>query len=144
MNKYHLTITGFSRGLNQVLSGVHFDWKTKKVFNTVKAENDKICIWGIRQNKALRNVTIQHPIVIHYKVYWKDKKSDRMNIGSAFDKSFQDALQKMNILKNDGWNDVINATFDFDIDRENPRIEVIIEELKEPIYEVYDWKSLGL
>ena len=54
-----------------------------------------------------------------------------MNIASATDKSFQDALQKCDIIKNDGWDDVINCTFSFYIDRENPRTEVTITELED-------------
>ena len=69
---------------------------------------------------------------------------DRMNILTAFDKSFQDALQKVGVIKNDGWNDVINITPDFGIDKLDPRIEVIIEELEKPEYNIFNWKSLGL
>ena len=142
MNGYRLTVKGYSKGLNLVLSGVHYDYRTKRVFNPVKAENDKICIWAIRQSIALRNAKIDKPIVIHYKFFWANKRSDRMNIAEAFDKSFQDALQKVGVIKNDGWDDVINATFDFDIDKINPRVEVLIEELGCTTYEIFDWDSV--
>lgn len=141
---YHLTIRGYRKGLNMVLSGFHYDMRTRRFFNPIKEENDKICIWAIRQHKTLRNTQITKPIVLHYKFYWHDRKSDRMNLFSAFDKSFEDALQKTGVIKNDGWNDVINATQDFDIDKNDPRVEVIIEELDSPIYNVFNWKSLGL
>lgn len=141
---YHLTVTGFQKSLNLVLSGMHYDFRTKRVSNAVKSENDQICIWAIRQHRRLRATVIDKPIVIHYKFYWANKKMDRMNIASAFDKSFEDALQKVGVIKNDGWNDVINVTYDFEIDKQNPRVEVIIEELKEPVYNIFNWKSLGL
>ena len=141
---YHLTVRGFKKGLNLLLSGFHYDYKTRRFYNPVKEENDKICIWAIRSHKTLRNTKIEKPIVIHYKVYWADKRMDRMNILSAFDKSFQDALQKVGVIKNDGWNDVINITPDFGIDKQDPRIEVIIEELETPEYNIFNWKSLGL
>ena len=141
---YHLTVKGFTKGLNLVLSGLHYDQKTRRVFNQVKSENDKICIWAIRAHRTLRGTQITKPIVIHYKFYWHNRKMDRMNIASAFDKSFEDALQKVGVLKNDGWNDVINTTYDFEIDKVNPRIEVIIEELDEPVYNIFNWTALGL
>lgn len=142
--KYHVTVRGFNKGLNLVLSGFHYDYKSRRFFNPVKEENDRLCIWGIRASKTLRNVKITKPIVIHYKIYWKDKKTDRMNILSAFDKSFQDALQKIGVIKNDGWNDVINTTHCFRIDRLDPRVEVIIEELETPEYDTFDWSVYGL
>ena len=32
--------------------------------------------------------------------------------------------------KNDGWADVLNATFEFHVDKENPRIEITITEVE--------------
>lgn len=141
---YHLTVRGYTKGLNLVLSGFHYNQKTRRFFNPVKEENDRLCIWAIRSHKKLRNTQITKPIVLHYKFYWRDMRSDRMNIFSAFDKSFEDALQKVGVLKNDGWNDVINTTADFEIDKKDPRVEVIIEELETPVYNIFNWKSLGL
>ena len=54
-----------------------------------------------------------------------------MNIASAFIKSFEDALQKCNVIKNDGWDDVLTPTLEFAIDRKEPRVEIIIEEIME-------------
>ncbi len=135
---YKLTVKGFKYGLNAVLSGFKYDFRSKRYFNNEKRDNDYICIDSIRRSD-IRKVKIKKPIVIHYHIFWKDRRSDRMNIASAFDKSFQDALQKTGVLSNDGWKDVINATFDFDVDRENPRVEIVIEELNEGTekYEVF-------
>ena len=55
---------------------------------------------------------------------------DRMNVASAFIKSFEDALQKQKVIKNDGWNDVLTPTLEFEIDRKNPRVEVVVKEVK--------------
>lgn len=142
MSAYHLTVKGFTKGLNLVLSGVHYDYRTKRVYNSVKAENDKICVWAIRTSRVLRNTKITKPIVIHYKFFWANMRMDRMNIASAFDKSFEDALQKCGVLQNDGWNNVINTTSDFAIDKKNPRVEVLIEEIKDTTYEIFDWSFL--
>ena len=119
-----------------MLNGFKYDYRSKRFFNNEKRDNDFTCINGIRQSE-LRKVKIEQPIVIHYNIFWRDKRSDRMNVASAFDKSFQDALQKAGVLHNDGWKDVINATFDFQVDKDDPRVEIEIE-LLEPETENYD------
>ena len=125
--EYKITIYGFDSGLNEVLNGVHYDWRMKRVVNPVKKKNDELMIKQLRFKSELKQ--IQTPIVIHYAFYVKDKRRDRMNIASAFDKSFEDALQKVGFLANDGFNDVLNATFEFHVDKENPRTEITITEL---------------
>ena len=125
---YEITIYGFDSGLNEVLNGVYYDYQTKRIVNPVKRENDKIMINQLRFKKDFRN--IKTPIVIHYAFYVRDKMRDRMNIASAADKSFEDALQKVGFIRNDGWNDVLNATFEFHVDKENPRIEIKITEVE--------------
>ena len=121
------TIYGFDSGLNEVLNGVHYDYRTKRIVNPTKKHNDELII---KQLRFLLKDKITVPIVIHYTFYCKDKRRDRMNVASAFDKSFQDALQKTEKIANDGWNDVYNATFEFHIDKDNPRVEVEIEEVE--------------
>jgi len=129
--KYEVTILGFDSGLNEVLNGVHFDYRTKRIVNPVKKANDDLMIKQLRFAQALIGKEITTPIVIHYAFYCKDKRRDRMNVASAADKSFEDALQKVGKIKNDGWNDVLNATFEFHIDKKNPRIEITITEIDE-------------
>ena len=127
---HYVTILGQLRGLNEVLQGITYIPRAKRKYqNLVKRNNDEQCIFFIRQQ--LNGVKITKPIVIHYDFYCQDKRHDRMNIASATDKSFQDALQKCDIIKNDGWDDVINCTFSFYIDRDNPRTEVTITELED-------------
>ena len=126
--EYKITIYGFDSGLNEVLNGVHYDWRMKRVVNPVKKKNDELMIKQLRFKSELKQ--IQTPIVIHYAFYVKDKRRDRMNIASAFDKSFEDALQKVGFLANDGFSDVLNATFEFHVDKENPRTEITITEVE--------------
>lgn len=126
--EHYVTIQGQLKGLNELLAGRLFNPRLRKYVNYVKLNNDKQCVYYIREQ--LRGVHIERPVVIHYDFYCQDKRHDRMNIASATDKSFQDALQRCGVLKNDGWDDVINCTFDFYVDRENPRTEVKITEIE--------------
>ena len=132
---YRLTVRGFSGGLNELLNGVYYDPKKRRIVNRTKAMYERICIETIRFDcPELRRVLIKTPIVIHYKFYMKDKRHDRMNVGSAFDKAFCDALQKTGNLLNDGWNEILGCTFDYAVDAKNPRVEiVIIETDHEPV-----------
>lgn len=125
---YKFTIKGFDSGLNELLNGVHFDYKLKKIVNPVKKKNDDLMIRELRRVPELRGVKLHTPIIINYHIYAKDKRRDRMNIGSAVSKSFCDGLQKAGFIKNDGWDDIVDEVFLFDIDRLNPRIEVTITE----------------
>lgn len=125
---YKLTITGFDSGLNELLNGVHYDYRIKKLVNPVKKKNDDLMIKQLRFS-PIRNIKLKTPIEIHYDIYAKDKRRDRMNIGSCFDKCFCDSLQKAGILSNDGWNEIVNVSFDYFIDKMNPRVEVTIEEV---------------
>ena len=117
------------KGLNELLAGRFYDFRTKRYHNKVKADNDKVCCVAIRRDLA--NVKITKPIRCTYHIYAPDKRHDRGNIYAAVEKSFLDALQQRNVIKNDGFDDVMDSVFYTEIDKNNPRIEVIIEELEE-------------
>lgn len=126
-----MTVKGFKSGLNELLGGRMYDHRTKKYRNSEKSKNDAICAKYIKLSKDLRGVKIDRPVIIHYEFYCENKMHDRMNVASAFIKSFEDALQKCRVLKNDGWDDVLTPTLAFDIDKQKPRVEVTIEEVEE-------------
>lgn len=126
--EYQVTVKGFKSGLNELLVGRVYDHRTKKYRNAVKNKNDAICAKYIKASKDLQGVKIVKPIVIHYSFYCENKMHDRMNIASAFIKSFEDALQKCEVIKNDGFDDVLTPTLHFEIDKHNPRVEIVIEE----------------
>lgn len=126
--EHYVTIQGQLKGLNELLAGRLYNPRLRKYVNYVKQNNDKQCIYYIREQ--LKGVHISKPVVIHYDFYCQDKRHDRMNIASATDKSFQDALQRCDVLKNDGWDDVLNCTFDFFVDKDKPRTEIRITEIE--------------
>lgn len=79
--------------------------------------------WQIK--KQLRGVKYSKPVYIAYKWIEPNRYRDKDNI--AFAKKFiQDALVRNGVLKNDGWNEVSGFSDSFDVDKKNPRIEVVI------------------
>lgn len=117
------------KGLNELLAGRFYNPRTKRYYNPVKEENDKVCRSAIR--KYMRGVKIDKPIQCTYLIFHKDKKHDRGNVYTSVEKSFLDALQECNVIKNDGYDDVLDGIFKSDIDKENPRIEIFIEEIED-------------
>lgn len=56
----------------------------------------------------------------------KNRRRDKDNI--AFAKKFiLDAMQEMDIIENDGWNEIHDFRDIFSVDKYNPRIEVTME-----------------
>lgn len=134
--KYKVTISKSNKvfpikGLNELLRAeTHaYDPRTKRtvVSNKVKHDNDVICRIAIE--KHLKGVRIDKPIRCHYYIFVKDKMHDRGNVYASLEKSFLDALQQKKVIKNDTFDLVLDSTFKTEVCRDNPRIEVIIEEM---------------
>lgn len=79
-------------------------------------------------NAQLRGVRFDLPVIMHYHWFEQNRKRDKDNI--AFAKKFvQDALVSAGVLKNDGWEYIAGFSDDFDVDKENPRVEIEFEEV---------------
>lgn len=116
------------KGLNELLAGRMYNYRTKKYHNRVKVDNDRVCCVAIRRD--LKGVSIKKPIRCTYHIYAPDKRHDRGNLYCATEKSFLDALQQCKVIKNDGFDDVLDSVFHTTVDRAFPRVEVIIEEME--------------
>ena len=71
--KYHVTVKGFKSGLNELLSGKIYDYRTRKYRNPVKNRNDAICAKFIRLSKELRGIHFEKQVVMHYSFYCENK-----------------------------------------------------------------------
>jgi Holliday junction resolvase RusA-like endonuclease len=88
-----------------------------------QVEND--CLVFIRA--ALRGRKL-NSIGIVFTWIEKNRQRDKDNI--CFAKKFiLDAMQKGQVLKNDGWNQVQYFRDEFAVDKDKPRVEVLIEEI---------------
>lgn len=115
------------KGLNELLESRLYNPRTKKYHNPVKTFNDRVCLKAIK--RCLPSVHIDKPIRCTYRIYTADKRHDRSNLYAAIEKSFLDALQLAKVIKNDGWDDVLDSVFNTAVDKENPRVVVEIEVL---------------
>ena len=78
--------------------------------------------------KDLRGVHIEKPVIIHYHYYELNRRRDLGNIHAPCQKFVEDALQDCGIIANDNQKCVVGFTAHFDVDKENPRVEVTLEE----------------
>jgi len=93
----------------------------------MKADNGNIVVVAIRQ--CLRDVRINKPVFMEYIWVEPNKRRDLDNISSFGRKVIQDSLVQCGVLKGDGWKYVVGFSDRFDVDRDNPRIEILIREV---------------
>lgn len=134
---YKIVIPCRMPNLNDFLSAHHigFKWKQKgkamilsaSKGSEMKREWQKKCEVPIRN--ALKGRKLSTPIDIHYHYFEIDKRRDKGNIHAFCQKVFEDCLQDVGALNNDGFTDIRNFTVEFDVDSKNPRIEITITEV---------------
>lgn len=65
------------------------------------------------------------------KITWfcKNKRKDKDNIAFAL-KFIQDGMVAAGVIRNDGWKEIDGFSHHFEVDKDAPRIEIEVEELK--------------
>lgn len=122
--EYKLTIPGKLPGLNDYIAA---ERTNRHKGAKMKADNGNIVAVSIRQ--CMRGVRIDKPVEMHYTWYEPNKRRDKDNISSFGRKVIQDALVQCGVLKDDGWRYVAWFSDRFEVDKKNPRIEVLIKEI---------------
>lgn len=122
----HFTIQGQLPSLNEYLSACG---RNPRLGGRLKKQSMETCSWFIR--KDLKGWHTDKPLIIHYVIFEPNMKRDKDNVFCMISKCVCDSLQLCGVIKNDGWKNVVNFSHDFYISRENPRIEVYLEEIKE-------------
>lgn len=74
-------------------------------------------------SKSLGKITGRN--AYHFTWYRKNRRSDPDNVSSGV-KFLLDGLVKAGVLENDGWKQVGRLIHDFEVDKDNPRVEVEI------------------
>lgn len=122
--EYLLTIPGTLPNLNDYIAA---ERTNRHKGAKMKADNGNIVAVAIRQ--CLRGVRIEKPVYMEYTWYEPNKRRDKDNISSFGRKVIQDALVQRGVLQGDGWKYVVGFSDRFDVDKKNPRIEVMIREV---------------
>lgn len=78
---------------------------------------------------CLKNVRINKPVFMQYTWYEPNRRRDKSNISSFGRKVIEDALVGFGVLQDDGWDYVVGFSDRFEVDKEKPRIEVLIREI---------------
>lgn len=121
--QYKLTIPCTLPGLNEYIKA---ERTNKHKAAAMKRDTEHIISFVIRDQ--LRGVRLEGPVVMRYTWAEPNRKRDKDNISFAR-KFIQDSLVSMRVLPDDGWKYIDGFTDTFIVDRENPRFEVVIEEI---------------
>jgi Holliday junction resolvase RusA-like endonuclease len=122
--EYRLIIKGTLPNLNDYIGQLNIN-KFRGADMKRKAETVVKSFIG----KQLRGVQIARPVTLSYLWVEPDRKRDLDNIASFGMKAIQDALVKHGTLQNDGWSCITGFSHSFSVDKDNPRIEVLITEV---------------
>lgn len=122
--EYLLTIPGTLPNLNDYIAA---ERTNRHKGAKMKADSGNIVAVAIRQ--CMRGVRIERPVYMEYSWFEKNKRRDLDNISSFGRKVIQDALVDAAVLKDDGWKYIVGFSDSFEVDKKNPRIEVLIKEI---------------
>lgn len=76
-----------------------------------------------------KNFKLNSPLTAHYKLYYKNVRSDAPNIVAVVDKFLMDALQEHNVIVEDNVKHYIKSSWEVvEQDKDNPRVEVEVKE----------------
>ena len=120
MTELLITIPGRLPGMNEYQMACRSHWS-----NGAKMKSDAQQICELYMAKAKRKKVHFEKADISIVWYEKNKRRDKDNI--SFGRKFIfDALQSMGILDNDGWGQIAEIRERFEVDKGNPRIEILL------------------
>lgn len=124
MQQIKFTIPGRLPGMNEYQAACR---RHRMAGAAMKKTAMEQCMWQMIAEK--RKGTYFECCDIEIKFVEKDRRRDKDNISGFGDKVILDALQKMNIIPNDGWRQVNDIHNSYGVDKTNPRIEVTLTEV---------------
>lgn len=123
--EYLLTIPGKLHNLNDYISA---ERSNRYVGAQMKKADQNIIIYYAK--KQLKGICIEKPVFMEYTWHEANRQRDKDNISSFGRKVIQDGLVRAHVLRGDGWNHIEGFSDQFKVDKENPRIEVLIREVE--------------
>jgi len=122
--KAEFTIPGELPALNEIINMAKQKWSYKDL---KKAETERVA-WELTNQGAKRLPPFTKPVEVTITWYCPNRRKDKDNILAGC-KFIFDAMQEVGLIRNDGWNQVARIIPEFDVDKENPRVEIEIEEV---------------
>ena len=127
---YRLVIPGSLPGLNEYIEA---ERRNKYAAANMKRQAESVIITAAQ--KQLKDIHLTKPVEMRYTWVEKNRRRDRDNV--AFARKFvQDALVRCGVLRGDGWKEIAGFTDTFMVDRDRPRVEVVLEEVEGEYAEV--------
>lgn len=124
--KYYLKIPGKLDALNDYINAN----RTARMMGSKMKKGDEAIVCGYVLQQ-LRGVHIEKRLSVCFVWYEPTKRRDPDNIAGFGHKVIFDALVDTGVLENDGWNYIGQIQDLFFLDKDNPRILVIMEEMDE-------------
>jgi len=121
---YKLIIPGQLPGNNEYIAANRTNRYAGAALKKKAQEEIEWCI-----KRQLRGVRPKTPLSMSYTFYESNKKRDHDNVASFAMKVVQDALVESGTLKNDGWAEIERISLAWGVDKENPRVEITLEEI---------------
>jgi len=118
--EHTLIIPGQLPGLNSYVAT-----ERSNRYKAAAMKRDAEQLIGLCARQQLRGVQFTAPVTMAYTWYEPNRKRDKDNISFAR-KFVQDALVAAGVLQGDGWACIEGFSDRFEVDRVNPRIEVLI------------------
>ena len=117
-----IVIPGEMPGMNEIIDAAKKGRGKYQPYADMKKENTNLVTWVAKKIPRKKRVFLE--------ITWitKDKRRDPDNIAAAV-KFIWDGLVSAGVIPNDGWNENGGWSNKFDIDKDNPRIEVTIREV---------------
>ena len=108
--------------LNQIISASKDHWGS---YSSLKKANTQIVAYCTKQATKRKYKKIDLDITW----YCKDKRKDKDNIMAGGLKMILDGLVVAGVIQNDGWAHIGSINNHFEVDKNNPRVEVKITEV---------------
>lgn len=116
-----IIIPGELPDLNQIIAESKSHWGS---YSSLKKTNTQLVAFCTKQAKVKQYKKIDLEITW----YCKDRRKDKDNV-MAGTKFILDGLVQAGVIQNDGWANIGEIRHKFDVDKQEPRIEVKITEV---------------
>ena len=119
--RHHITIPGELPSMNQIIA------KSKQHYGAYAAMKKKYTGLVIEQAKDMQPIGKADFV---FTWYCKDKRKDPDNVAAGGTKMCLDGLVEAGVMEGDGWGQVNSLTHMFQVDKNFPRVEIEIFEVK--------------